>query len=83
MVFQKGKNDTINNLGEYFETLMREIVNSGARIYGAGLDDFTRERAKKFINEVIVPTLNIPLQDTPVVVSRPEGDENPDTPPIQ
>jgi hypothetical protein len=83
MVFKKGKNDTVNTLGEYFETLMKEVVNSGSRMYGAGIDDFTRDRAKKFIDEVIIPTLNIPLQDTPVVVARPEGDEDPETPPVQ
>jgi hypothetical protein len=82
MVFKKTKNDTINSLGEYFETLMKEIVNSGSRIYGAGIDDFTKKRATDFINQVIFPTLNVPLQDTPIVASRPEGDEDPETSPV-
>jgi hypothetical protein len=83
MVFKKTKNDTINAIGEHCETLMRELVNSGSRIYGAGFDDFTRDRALKFMSETIVVMLKIPLQDTPIVASRPEGDEDPEVPPVQ
>lgn len=78
--FDKVKNNAINYLGELFELVMGELLNSNSRHFGAGFLPFDAARAKAIIHEQILPLLEKPITDTPVLAAAPELDEDTEIP---
>ena len=76
MPWPESKNNTINYLGELFETLMGELLNSISRDRGAGFDSADASRALKFLDEAIRPIFTVPAQDTPVLAAVTYGPED-------
>lgn len=73
--FPKVKNNSINYLGELFELVMGELVNSNSRHFGAGFIDFDAARAKSIIKDQILPILEKPAADTPALAAIGDQDE--------
>ncbi len=76
--FPKCKNNTINYIGELFEVVMGELLNSQSRNGGAGFYKKDADRARDMIEQTVLPLLVIDLQDTPVLAAC--GPEDEDTP---
>jgi len=74
--FPKVKNNSINYLGELFELVMGELITSNSRHFGAGFLTFDAMRAKAIICEQIVPLLDKPCTDTPVLAAIGDQDED-------
>ena len=74
--FPKVKNNTINYLGELFELVMGELITSNSRHFGAGFLNFDAQRAKAILNEQVMPLLDKPATDTPVLAAIGDQDED-------
>ncbi|MCK9568658.1 hypothetical protein M0R72_06935 [Candidatus Pacearchaeota archaeon] len=74
--FPKVKNNTINYLGELFELVMGELITSNSRHFGAGFLKFDSARAKAILEEQVMPLLDKPATDTPVLAAIGDQDED-------
>lgn len=74
--FPKCKNNSINYIGENFEVVMGELLNSSSRNFGAGFMPADAQRAKTYIESVILPLFTLPAMDTPVLAATDDKDED-------
>ena len=74
--FPKCKNNLINYFGEQFEVIMGELLNSVSRNFGSGLMPADAKRMKTFIDDSIMPFIEVAAQDTPVLVATDDADED-------
>ena len=63
----ESKNNSINYLGEIFEMIMGELLNSKSRVDGAGFEVVDSRRILDIINTQVIPLLNTSPCDTPVL----------------
>jgi hypothetical protein len=78
IAWPESKNNSINYLGEIFEMIMGEALNSKSRVNGAGFESKDQCRLTDLVESLVLPLIKTPPMDTPVLTAASYAPEDVD-----